>query len=546
MPILTRRGPRAARALAAALALGAVPTLPAALRAQAAPRAVPGLAPRLAPRSAPAPSAGGAAPSPLAVSAGEYAARRRALVDALPDSVGALVAFGAREPEADYQTFSQSPDFSYLTGFAEPDAALVMTRGAGGWDAVLFVQPRDPAREVWTGRRAGVAGAPGQTGLAARATDALRPALDSLAGALAADGRALAVSGALRGAPESLPPDAQLIAALRRAAPGLRVVPAGGAVARLRGTKSAAELARIRRAVDVTVRAQRAAMGAVAPGVNEFEVQALIEYTFRRSGADRPSFATIVGSGPNSTTLHYNADDRVMRAGEVVVMDIGASYGGYAADVTRTVPVSGRFTPDQRAVYQLVRDAQASAERAAVLGGRYAAASDSARATVARGLARLGLVEAADATYDCGPAADRASRQCPQAGLYFMHGLGHGIGLEVHDPDPAVSGAAIAPGSAFTIEPGVYVRERLLEDVVPDTPRNRRMADAVRAAVRRYANIGVRIEDDYVATGSGVEWISRAPREAAEVEAAMRAGRLAAGRAQPRDRALVESYRAGW
>jgi Xaa-Pro aminopeptidase len=181
-----------------------------------------------------------------------------------------------------------------------------------------------------------------------------------------------------------------------------------------------------------------------------------------------------------------------------------------------------------------------------VLGARYQAATDSARRTVAEGLARLGLVESAAATYDCGPAADRASRQCPQAGLYFMHGLGHGIGLEVHDPEQAQLGGVIAPGSAFTIEPGVYVRERLLEDVLPDSPRNRAMTERIRPAVRRYANIGVRIEDDYVATAGGVEWVSRAPREAAEVEAAMRAGRLTAGRARPRDRALVEGYRAGW
>jgi Xaa-Pro aminopeptidase len=482
------------------------------------------------------------------VTADDYAARRRALFDALPDSVGAVLALGAPEPEQDFLSFHQTPDFQYLTGFAQPEAALVLVRRAGGagFDGTLFVQPNDPAGEVWTGRRPGPAGARAATGLAARAAGELRPALDSLARALAASGRRLAVVGQLGTAPDALTPHAQLVAALRRGAPGLQVASAAGAVRRLRGRKSDAELARIRRAADVTVRAQRAAMGLVAPGVNEFEVQALVEYTFRRSGADRPSFATIVGSGPNSTTLHYNADDRVMRAGEVVVMDVGASYGGYAADVTRTVPVSGRFTPDQRAVYQLVRDAQAAAERGATLGAAWAAVADSAQRTIAAGLARIGLTEGPDAAYDCGPASAPASRQCPQSRLYYMHGLGHGIGLEVHDPDQGVPGAVIAPGSAFTLEPGVYVRERLLEDVVPDSPRNRAMADRVRAAVRRYANIGVRIEDDYVATARGVEWVSRAPREAAEVEAAMRAGRLAAGRPAARDRALVEAYRAGW
>jgi Xaa-Pro aminopeptidase len=465
----------------------------------------------------------------------EYAERRRALAALLPDSVGVIVVFGAGEPEEDYLRFEQAPDFRYLTGFVEPEAALVLVRrgpGAEAWDGTLFVQPNDPAREVWTGRRAGVAGARAATGLSARRAAELRPTLDSLARAAAAAGHGVAVVGRLGGAPTALPADAQLVAALQREHPTLRVVPANGAMRRLRAQKRPAELARVRRAAEVTVEAQRAAMGLVAPGVNEYEVQALVEYTFRRRGADRPSFATIVGSGPNSTTLHYNANDRVMRAGEVVVMDIGASWDGYAADVTRTVPVSGRFTPAQRAIYQLVRDAQAAAERAAVTGAPWSAPVDSAQRTIARGLARLGLTEGEGATYDCGPAGSGPVRQCPQWSLYYMHGLGHGIGLDVHDPEQAIAGPSaggtmpvIAEGSAFTLEPGVYVRARLLDDVVPDTPRNRQLADRIRDAVARHADVGVRIEDDYIVTARGVEWISRAPRELDEVEAAMRAGR---------------------
>ena len=502
----------------------------------------------LAAAPAATPLAGQPAPhSPLAIAPDEYAARRAALAARLSDrGDGALVvvALGAPEPEADYQTFAQTPDFQYLTGFGEPDAALVVVVRPGAPPAgTLFVQPRDPAREAWTGRRAGVEGAATATGLAARPRRQLGAVLDSLA----ATGLPFAVVGALRGG-ETQTADEQFVAALRRAHPGLRVTAAAPAVAALRGRKSDAELARIRRAADVTVRAHREALGLVAPGLNEFEVQALVEYTFRRHGADRPSFATIVGSGPNATALHYNADDRVMRAGELVVMDIGASYAGYAADVTRTVPVSGRFTADQRAVYQLVRDAQAAAERGAVPGASWASVSDSARRTIADGLARLGLVDSAAATYECGPAGAPAARRCPQWALYFMHGLGHGIGLEVHDPDQGVPGGVLAPGSAFTIEPAVYVRERLVEDVIPATPGNAALRARLAPLVRRYANLGVRIEDDYVMGASGAEWISRAPREAAELEAAMAARpRGAAWRGPaPRDAALVEGYRAGW
>ena len=147
---------------------------------------------------------------------------------------------------------------------------------------------------------------------------------------------------------------------LQAAHPGLKVVAINDAVEALRGKKSAVEQAYIKQAVDITVKAQKEAMAAMEPGMNEFEIQALIEYTFRRNGADRPSFSTIVGSGPNSTTLHYGLDDRFIEPNDVVVMDIGASYRGYAADVTRTVPASGKFTAPQRAMYQIVRAAQAA------------------------------------------------------------------------------------------------------------------------------------------------------------------------------------------
>jgi Xaa-Pro aminopeptidase len=307
-------------------------------------------------------------------------------------------------------------------------------------------------------------------------------------------------------------------------------------VARLRGTKSPAELALIRKAAEITVAAHREAMAAAEPGMNEFELQALVEYTFRRNGAHRPSFSTIIGSGPNSTTLHYNANDRFMSAGEVAVMDIGASYRGYAADVTRTIPLSGTFTREQRDVYQIVRDAQSAAERQAKPGAQARAMTDSSTAVIAAGLARLGLIEAPAATYDCGD----GSRQCPQVELYYMHGLGHGIGLDVHDPEQYYFTGTIAVGSAFTIEPGIYVRENLLE-ILPNTPRNQALIAKIRPAVGRYRNVGVRIEDDYLVTERGLEWISRAPREIDEVEAAMRG--TYAGPAR-RDPAKVEWYRA--
>jgi Xaa-Pro aminopeptidase len=262
------------------------------------------------------------------------------------------------------------------------------------------------------------------------------------------------------------------------------------------------------------------AMQSARPGMYEYELEALIEGGFRRAGADGPSFGSIVGSGPNSTQYHYEKNDRRMKAGDVVVMDVGAAYRGYAADVTRTIPVSGRFTPEQRAVYQLVRDAQAAAEKVARPGASWQAWRDSARVVEARGLARLGLIESPDATFDPPWASSCATRpaSCTQAFLYMAHGLGHGIGLEVHDPPRPYTGqGTFEVGQVFTIEPGVYISTKLL-DMLPDTPKNRAMIAKVRPVVERYQNTGVRIEDDYVITPNGVEWLSRAPREIAEVE----------------------------
>jgi Xaa-Pro aminopeptidase len=432
----------------------------------------------------------------------EYAARRDALAALVPG--GVLVAIGAPEPPEDYIAFQQTSSFEYLTGINEPNAALVIVKHG---PSIVFVEAKDPAQEVWVGARMGPAGATRRTGLPARERDDLTSVLDSLV----RDSTTLSIVA-----------DTSNLHALTRAYPKARVIDASQLVEQLRGTKSDAELGLIARAAEITSDGERAALDVVAPGVNEYRVQARVEFTFRDEGADRPSFASIVGSGPNATTLHYHADSRVMQAGELVVMDVGASYRGYAGDVTRTVPVNGKYSAPQRAIYQLVRDAQAAAERQATIGAAARLMNDSATAVLAAGLARLGLIESADATYECGPATDSApARLCAQYSLYYMHGLGHGIGLDVHDPEQFYFTGHIGAGSAFTIEPGVYVRAKL-PSIVPDSPRNRAMLAAIGPAIARYANVGVRIEDDYIATASGVRRVSNAPRELNDIETLMR------------------------
>ncbi len=467
----------------------------------------------------------------------EYAARRAALAKAVGN--GTVVAIGSEEPDEDYIAFNQNSRFVYLTGFREPEAALVFDVKDGKivGKEKLFVQPSDPSREVWTGERLGLPGVERTLGLEARPSATFLKVLDSL---LSRDSvTTIHVIGNYNPGTAILSREDQQIAGLLKRHPRATARSANAAVNQLRRVKSPAELDLIRKAVAITVDAQRDAMRYIEPGQNEFETQALIEYTFRRNGADRPSFSTIIGSGPNSTTLHYNADDRYFGNNDVVVMDIGASYRGYAADVTRTVPVSGTFSPDQRAVYQAVRDVQAAGERQAKLNVAGRLMADSANVAMNAALAKLGLIEAPGATYDCD---ESGSRQCQQTFLYYMHGLGHGIGLEVHDPGAAgggFGGAILVPGSAFTIEPGIYVRQNLLE-IIPKTARNRAMIEHIRPAAERYRNIGVRIEDDYLMTENGLEWISRAPREIDEIEALMREAWRGPA---PRDSTKVDWYR---
>jgi Xaa-Pro aminopeptidase len=275
-------------------------------------------------------------------------------------------------------------------------------------------------------------------------------------------------------------------------------------------------------------------MRALAPGCNEGEIQALLDGVFRRMGGERPGYASIVGSGPNTLLLHYDKNTRQMATGDLVVIDAATAYDHYSADVTRTLPVSGRFTPAQRAVYDLVLAAQAAYVRQIRPGATVRQANDSGRAVVGAGLARLGLVDSPDATFDAAPPARCPAAGCPQTALYAWHGYGgHGIGLEVHDPAQYYDApGTFAPGDVFTVEPGIYVNPAML-DGLPDTPRNRAMIAKLRPAMDRYINVGVRIEDDYLVTDAGVEWLTAGlPRAADEVEA-MRKGKGGASCGKP-------------
>ncbi len=466
----------------------------------------------------------GALPSPThaQVSRNDYAARRAALLARI-DS-GVVVAFGGVEPVSHWPTFYQLPAFHYLTGFGETDAALILVKRDGAVTSKMFVPTRSAVQERWIGARTRVADLLAKTGIAGEDIAGLSGAVDSLADSGLPFYVIPDIQASDYGTADSLTRGSRFLSQIRLSHPWLAMRSLDTAVSRLRAKKSAAEISLLRKAAQISVRGHLEAMKATAPGCGENEIQALLEGTFRRLGGDRPGYGSIVGSGANATILHYMEDNRVMREGELLLIDAAGAFDHYSADVTRTLPVSGRFTPAQRDIYQIVLDAQAAFVRQIKPGSSLMVSNDSGKAVVTKGLLRLGLIESAGATFDPPPGMPCPPSGCSQNSLYALHGYGgHGIGLEVHDPAQYYQAAhRFEPGDVFTVEPGLYFSPDLLASL-PDTPRNRTMLAKIRPAFDKYKGIGVRIEDDYALTDSGLEWLSTGvPREIGEVEALMR------------------------
>lgn len=467
-------------------------------------------------------AAAGALAAQEPIASAEYAARRDSLAARI--GTGVVIAFGGVTPTTDYGPFYQLPAFNYLTGYQLADAALIIVvQGGRSARTTLFVKRTAARRSLYYGAEPDATQLKTALGLDSRPIADMAPVADSMAEMgypfyTVRDFRAADFA-----ADDSLTRGGQFMKALATRVPDLVVHDAHPLVNGLRARKSEAELALIRKAAEISAEGHRELMRRVTEGSGEYEYQAIIESAFLRGGAERPAYGSIVGSGPLSLQLHYMKNRRAAAPGEVVVVDAAAEYRGYAADVTRTLPVSGTFTEEQRAIYRIVRDAQAAAERNAKVGMSLAASTDSSVAVRAKGLAKLGLIESEDATYD--PAwqvdCERTPRACQQAYLFMIHGITHGLGLEVHDPMQAYTSGVFQVGDAFVIEPGVYISPALL-DLLPDTPKNRAFIAKVRTIVERYANTGIRIEDAYVLTDRGLEWISRLPRDLEEVEALTR------------------------
>ncbi len=456
-----------------------------------------------------------------AITRAELDARRSAFAQRIGN--GVVVAFGGRALVHDFSTFYQLAAFRYLTELNEPDHAFVMVVRDKIPSTTLFLTRLDPRTAFYYGQRTDSTNSVQRTGLPARSYDAIWGVLDSLVATGLPFYHIPDVETMDFSRVDTLTRGQEAVKALARKHPQLMVRSAMPHVLAVRGRKSAAELALIRKAVEISSEGHRAAMLTANPQ-HEYELRAALEYEFTRRGAERPAYGSIVGAGYNATTLHYMKDMDPVKPGDLVVMDAGAEYRGYAADVTRTIPVSGAYTADQRAIYQLVLDAQKAAERNSKPGMSIRAAADSSVAVRTRGLAALGLIESEDAQYDPPWRVDCTANPngCKQANLWMIHGISHGIGLAVHDPlQGDQNGGRFAEGDAFTIEPGIYISTRAL-DVLPDTPRNRQFKARVLAKVKQYENTGVRIEDDYIITDKGLERISLVPREIDEIQALMK------------------------
>lgn len=479
----------------------------------------------------------------------DLTAHRKAVQEQIgPQSILILYAAEPRNYAGDVDwPYRQENDFFYLTGISQPGSALVLIPGAEKVREILFLPPSNPAQETWTGHILRPDEARQISGItdiwdARRLNEFLRTLLPQAQSAFPETSTAGRGGRPGRGAPP--PPAAipvnvaaefhgflesaakgkaevwlvsrgaaehrreiDLSAKLQAVSPALRVTDATTLFGSLRRIKSPREIDLLKHAVEITAEGFQRAYAVAGPGVPEYEIQAQFEFTFLRRDAHW-GYPCIVGSGVNATTLHYETNRDRMKAGDLVLMDDAAEFDGYSVDVTRTIPVSGKFSKEQAEIYRLVWEAQQAGIRMARPGhqagrGGPETVQGAASEVFQQGLLKLGLI------------TDTSSNQ--QLGIWFNHGISHGIGLNVHDP----GGPELQPGMVVTVEPGLYFRPDALDNL-PKTPENEKFIAAVRPAFEKYKGIGVRIEDDVLITSGEPQVLSQGiPSKLEDVEAAV-------------------------
>jgi Xaa-Pro aminopeptidase len=413
----------------------------------------------------------------LEQSASDYKARRRAVLKKVREAASIkegpgpiVVLVGENDQDADDARYRQTNNFAYLTGVETPGAALIL--GPGESEERLYLPARDRRKEAWTGPKIG----PGPEGVAATGFDRVegKPSFDDdLLAAIGDGSKPITVYLLARTAAGS--PSADLQKTFKDRVPKATIRNVAPILGELRKIKSPTEIAHLRKAIALTADAQAEVIKLLAPGVPEYRLEGAILGAFISGGGMRAGFPSIVGSGLNSTVLHYNANRRTMQDGELVVVDIGAEYFYYTADITRTYPVGGKYTPRQREVYQLVLDCQSTVAAAfkpgvTTLGSQNMLARTFLRQSPLRAKDAAGVEHTMD--------------------HFFVHGLGHYLGMDVHDVGNG--GMPMKPGEVFTIEPGIYIPSE---------------------------GFGVRIEDDYLVNETGLEKLSKdIPCEVDEIE----------------------------
>ena len=425
--------------------------------------------------------------------------RREAARALMPDN-SLMVVFAA--PSRTYSNdveyhYHQNPDLYYFTGYKEPQAVLFLfkenqkTADGQEFNELFFVRPKNELRERWDGRRLGESGVKEKLGF---------KQVESIESLSAYNLDLSPFSKLLIYTPEDIPTAAEKDTAGKSAglfAQLLQLKQAynkEGAVnsnkidtktyvditGQLRVIKTPEELALLRKAVEISCQGQNEVMKSIRPNMSELEIQGLHEYIHKRYGAESVGYGSIVGSGANGCILHYVENSKTQIGKEMILMDVGAEYHGYTADVTRTIPADGKFSAEERAIYQLVYDAQEAAFKTLKNGSTWNAANAAARNTIAQGLMKLGIIK-----------EEREVRQ------YYPHGLGHHIGLDVHDRGPYDT---LKKNMVITIEPGIYI------------PPNSKCD-------KKWWGIAVRIEDDMLITENGYEMLSRhAPRSIEAIE----------------------------
>lgn len=429
----------------------------------------------------------------------EYAKRRKKLMQEI-GSTGIVIIPSAseivRNGDSSY-SFRQHSDFYYLTGFEEPDAVLVLAPKRKEGEYILFNRARDPDHEVWDGPRAGQEGARTHylvdqaypiNELALMLPDLLleRDVIHYPLGASRKFDKILMQSvNKLR---------ARIRSGTRAPISFMDIAPS---LHELRVFKSVDEISLLQKAIDISAQAHTRAIQLCKPGMYEYELEAEIMHEFIRQGARFPAYNSIVGAGPNTCILHYVANNQKIKNGDLVLIDAGAEYQNYAADITRTFPANGRFTGEQRAIYELVLAAQLAAIKSIKPGASWIAAQNAIVKIITQGLIDLKILK--------GNRDDLIKKQAYSP--FYMHRSGHWLGLDVHDVGHyriADKWRSLRPGMVMTVEPGIYISA--------DMP----------GVHKRWHNIGVRIEDDVLVTNKGCDVLSHnIPKTIAELEAMM-------------------------